>query len=122
MATLENQAGKFIAPTPESGSATLAKVELPENLRAFITDPAGDDSYPIVTYTWMLLYQKYDAPNKAIALEAMIQFGLTTGQEQAAQLGYIPLPQNVREKVAAAADTISPDFKINLSPAPAESK
>jgi phosphate transport system substrate-binding protein len=121
-AMLENQAGKFIAPGPESGSATLAKVELPENLRAFITDPAGEDSYPIVTYTWMLLYKKYDDPNKAIALEAMIQFGLTTGQEQAAQLGYIPLPQNVREKVAAAADIISPDFKITLPPAPTESK
>jgi phosphate transport system substrate-binding protein len=115
VAALENKAGKFIAPTNESGSATLAQVELPENLRAFITDPSGDQSYPIVTYSWMLLYKKYDDPNKAIAMEAMIQYGLTEGQKQAASLGYIELPPNVRERVAAVADEITPDFKINLA-------
>jgi len=116
MATLENKAGKFVAPNNESGTATLAQVELPENLRAFITDPPGDNSYPIVTYTWMLLYKKYDNPNLAIAMEAMIQFGLTEGQKQAAQLGFIELPPNVRERVAKVADEITPDFQIKLSP------
>jgi phosphate transport system substrate-binding protein len=114
IAALENKAGKFIAPSSASGSAALAQVELPDNLRAFITDPPGDDSYPIVTYSWMLLYQKYDNPNLAIAMEAMIQFGLTEGQKQADALGYIPLPRVVVEKVAAAADQITPDFKINI--------
>jgi phosphate transport system substrate-binding protein len=115
MAALENKAGKFVAPTNESGSATLAQVELPENLRAFITNPPGEDSYPIVTYTWMLLYKKYDDPNKAIAMEAMVQYGLTEGQKQAVDLGYIELPPNVRERVAAAADEITPDFDIKLN-------
>jgi phosphate transport system substrate-binding protein len=44
----------------------------------------------------------------------MIQYGLTQGQEQAAALGYVPLPQTVRQKVADAADDISPDFQIKL--------
>jgi phosphate transport system substrate-binding protein len=114
MAALENKAGKFVAPSNESGSETLAQVELPDNLRAFITDPPGEKSYPIVTYSWMLLYKKYDDPKKAIAMEAMIQFGLTEGQKQASPLGYIELPPNVREKVAAAADTITPDFQIDI--------
>jgi phosphate transport system substrate-binding protein len=117
MAALENKDGQFVAPTNESGTASLAQVELPENLRAFITDPPGADSYPIVTYTWMLLYKKYDNPNLAIALEAMIQFGLTTGQDQAVELGFIALPMNVRERVAAAADEITPDFTINIAEA-----
>jgi phosphate transport system substrate-binding protein len=116
MASLENKAGKFVAPSNESGSATLSQVELPPNLRAFITDPPGEASYPLVTYSWMLLYKKYDNPNLAIAMEAMIQFGLTEGQKQAAQLGFIELPQNVKERIAAAADEITPDFKITLPP------
>jgi phosphate transport system substrate-binding protein len=114
MAALENKDGNFIEPTTESGTATLSQVELPDNLRAFITDPPGPDSYPIVTYTWMLLFREYDDVNKASALEAMIQFGLNEGQKQAVELGYIELPDNVREKVAAAADEISPDFEIKL--------
>lgn len=115
MASIQNKAGEFIAPNDESASKTLANVELPENLRAFITDPEGADSYPIVTYTWILAYKKYDDPNKAIAVEAMIQYGLTEGQKVAPQLGYIPLPANVVEKVAAVADTISPDYTIKVN-------
>jgi phosphate transport system substrate-binding protein len=114
MATLQNKAGKFVEATEESAEATLASVELPANLREFITNPDGENSYPFVTYTWILAYKKYDDPNKAIAMEATIQYNLTKGQEQSAALGYIPLPENVREKVAAAADEISPDYKILL--------
>ncbi|MGK7953961.1 MAG: phosphate ABC transporter substrate-binding protein PstS [Crocosphaera sp.] len=115
MASLENESGNFIEPTDEAASATLDAVTLPENLRAFITDPEGDDSYPIVTYTWILAYDQYDDPQKAIAVEAMIQYALTTGQEQSKQLGYVALPPSVREKVAAAADVISPDYEIKLN-------
>lgn len=115
MASLQNQSGNFIVPTDESAAATLANVKLPENLRAFITDPEGDDSYPIVTYTWMLAYKSYDDPNKAIAVEAMINYGLTEGQKQATQLGYVPLPANVIEKVAAVADQITPDYTIKVN-------
>lgn len=115
MAQLQNKAGKFIAPNQESGAATLASVELPADLRAFITDPEGENSYPIVTYTWILANKKYADPQKAIAMEGMIQYGLTKGQQQSAALGYIPLPPNVIEKVAKAADEISPDYQIKLN-------
>lgn len=115
VAELENSSGNFIAPTDESASATLDAVTLPENLRAFITDPEGDQSYPIVTYTWILAYETYDDPQKAIAVESMIQYTLTEGQEQSKELGYVPLPPSVREKVAAAADVISPDYEIKLN-------
>jgi phosphate transport system substrate-binding protein len=114
MAAIENQAGKFVLPDENTASATLAAVELPANLREFITDPTGENSYPIVTYTWLLVHPKYADKEKAIAVEAMIQYGLTQGQEQAAALGYVPLPQTVRQKVADAADDISPDFQIKL--------
>ncbi len=114
MAALQNKAGNFIEPNEESEKATLAAVELPENLRAFITNPEGEDSYPIVTYTWMMVYQQYDDKNKAIGIEKMVEYGLTKGQEQSAALGYIPLPENVIEKVAAAADQITPDYQIKI--------
>ena len=115
VATLQNSSGNFIVPTDDSASATLDAVTLPENLRAFITDPEGDNCYPIVTYTWILAYENYDDPQKAIAVESMIQYALTEGQEQSKALGYVPLPPSVREKVAAAADVISPDYEIKLN-------
>jgi phosphate transport system substrate-binding protein len=114
-ASLENKAGKFVAPSDQSASKTLEAVELPENFRAFISDPEGDDAYPVVTYTWMIAHKKYDDPAKAKAVEAMIEYGLTEGQKNSAELGYVPLPKNVVEKVATAADQISPDYKISVS-------
>jgi phosphate transport system substrate-binding protein len=113
-ASLENKAQQFVAATPESAAKTLASVTLPENLRTFISDPEGADSYPIVTYTWILVHKKYADAGKAKAVEATIEYALTDGQKIAAELGYVPLPANVIAKVAAAVDQISPGYKISV--------
>lgn len=113
-ASLENKDGKFVVPNDQSASKTLEAVKLPDNLRAFITDPEGAEAYPIVTYTWMLVPKKVSDPEKAKAIEAMVEYGLTDGQKITGELGYVPLPKTVVEKVAAAADQISPDYKISV--------
>jgi phosphate transport system substrate-binding protein len=114
VASLENKAGKFVKPTDESASKTLEAVKLPENLRAFVSDPEGEASYPIVTYTWLLAPKKVADADKAKALEAAIEYGLNDGQKIAAELGYVPLPEAVRKQVATVADQISPDYKIEV--------
>ncbi|MCC3490704.1 MAG: phosphate ABC transporter substrate-binding protein PstS [Microcoleus sp. PH2017_25_DOB_D_A] len=114
-ASLQNKAGTFVTPNDESASAALATVPLPENLRAFIEDPEGASSYPIVTYTWMLVPKTVADPNKAKAIEAMVEYGLNEGQKVSSELGYVPLPASVKEKVAAAADGISADYKIEVA-------
>lgn len=119
VAALENQSGNFIVPSEESASKTLEAVELPANFRAFISDPKGEESYPIVTYTWLLAYENYPDASKAKSMEAMIEYGLTEGQRYSAELGYVPLPPSVVEKVAAAADKLSPDYNITVDKAAA---
>ncbi|MFN6482748.1 MULTISPECIES: phosphate ABC transporter substrate-binding protein PstS [unclassified Nostoc] len=121
-AALENKGGKFVVASEESASKTLASVPLPANLRSFISDPEGADSYPIVTYTWILAYKKYPNAAKAKAIEAAIEYALTDGQKQASALGYVPLPENVITKVAAAADQISPEYKISVASGNSASK
>ena len=107
-ATLENKAGNFVAPSFDAASKTLELVKLPENLVAFISDPEGTDTYPLVTYTWLLAYKEYDDPQKAKALKEVIKWSLTEGQKISKDLGYIPLPENVVSKVEASAETIKP--------------
>ena len=55
-ASLENRAGTFVAPGSESGAAALASAvaDFDDYLRVFVTDPEGEASYPIVTFSWML--------------------------------------------------------------------
>lgn len=105
-AAIENKSGQFVAPTAESGAAALASVELPANLRAWPVDPAAPEAYPITTFTWLLLCKKYDDAAKLKALKDFVTYGLTEGQSFAAQLGYIPLPEAVVSKAAAALDTV----------------
>jgi hypothetical protein len=42
-----------------------------------------------------LLYQKQANTAKGEALQALFNYVVTTGQSEAAQLGYAPLPANV---------------------------
>ena len=97
-----NRANSFVAPTPQSGAAALASVELTENLRALPLDPASPEAYPITTFTWLLLRKKYDDVAKLKALKDFVSYGLTEGQSLATDLGYIPLPEAVVAKANAA--------------------
>ena len=106
MAALQNKAGNFITPTIESGATTLASVNLPENLRAFITDPEGANDYPIASFSWFLIKKNYASADKASLVKAYVTYGLTTGQTVAPELGYITLPDSVVKKVLAALETV----------------
>jgi len=106
MAWLENKAGQFIQPRGDSGMATLLNVEMPENLRIFFPDPDGKDSYPIVTFSWLLLYKHYDDQHKAAALKQYIKWCLTEGQTFNEALGYIRLAPQVIERTMTAVDSI----------------
>jgi len=106
VASVENKSGNFVAPTPESGAAALASVELPDNLRVWPVDPAAPEAYPITTFSWLLLYQKYDDAAKLKALKDFVTYGLTEGQSFAVELGYIPLPEPVVAKANAALASI----------------
>ena len=98
VALLENKEGQFTPPLPANCNAALSSIELPENLRAYVPDPAGAQSYPIVTFTWMLLYKNYADRQKAQALHDLFAWSLTDGQNMAPDLGYVPLPGEVAKK------------------------
>ena len=98
-AALQNKAGEFVVATTASGAVTLATTKFPANLlRAWPSDPDGKDVYPIATFTWLLLYKKYDNTPTAEAVKKFVNFGLTDGQKFAEELGYIPLPKEVVDK------------------------
>lgn len=106
MASLQNKAGKFVAPSGESGSAALSHVKLPPDMRAWLPDPEGDTSYPIATYTWMIFFKKYPDAKKAEALRKLVAYCLKEGQKISDKMGYIPLPANVVEEVLKASENI----------------
>lgn len=108
-AQLQNKAGKFVPGSLQNASVSLSQIQLPANLRAFVPDPTGDRSYPIVSFTWILAYKKYPDAKKAQSLKQVLNWAVskTGGQKFSSDLGYIPLPDNVIQKVTQAINTIS---------------
>ncbi len=106
MAALENKAGKFVAPTLASATSALKGVELPADLRAWVTDPVGDDVYPIVTYTWLLTKKKYDDAAKGAAVKQLLKWCLSDGQKLSESLQYVALPEAITERVGKAVDQV----------------
>jgi phosphate transport system substrate-binding protein len=108
MALLQNHEGVFVKPTAASAAATLASADLPANLRVFVPDPAGAASYPIVTFSWILLPRdSVDSP-KGAAMRELFRWCLSAGQKYGPDLGYVPLPPAVTARALAALDTAPP--------------
>lgn len=106
VAALQNKAGRFVKPSEETGQLALAEATTAtaDDLRLSVTDPAGDNSYPVVTYSWLLLYKQYADVGKGAAIRDFVTWGLSMGQGYGGELGYIPLPKAVaaRSKEAVA--------------------
>ncbi|MBN3923316.1 phosphate ABC transporter substrate-binding protein PstS [Nostoc sp. NMS4] len=108
VAALENKSGNYITPTPKSVAQTLEAVKLPDdNLIAFVTDPTDAQSYPIVTYSWLLTYHQYPNRVKAQALKNFVNWAVIDGQKSSLELGYIPLSKKVVLQVQSAAKKIA---------------
>lgn len=106
-ALLQNKAGQYVAAGGEGGAQALAAAKLPPDMRLWLSDPEGAKAYPIVTYTWMLFYKKYDDPKKSASIKRMVEYCLTEGQKSSEKLGYLPLPPNVIADVRKAAAAIN---------------
>jgi len=105
-ALLENVSGEFVAAGDAAGMAALSSAEFDgDDLRVWVTDPGDPAAYPIATFTWMLFYDDQDDA-KAAALRDFVEWAVTDGQGMASELGYIPLPDDVVERVRAASATI----------------
>src|SRR5262245_6456653 len=109
MALLQNKSGRFVEPGERSGQAALADnvKQMPETLRLFLPDPDGAESYPIITFSWLLLHERYADRDKVAALKKFVAWGLNQGQALSRDLGYIPLPAEVASLSLAALDRIN---------------
>ena len=102
LAALQNKAGRFVAPNQKSGQAALLTSD-----EGSLIDPPGDSSYPIVTFSWMLLYKKYGDAKTAAAVKDWVTWGLTVGQTIAPGLGYLALPPEKAQLAVQSLDAIT---------------
>ncbi|MCY4235173.1 MAG: phosphate ABC transporter substrate-binding protein PstS [Cyanobacteria bacterium MAG CAR2_bin_4] len=104
-AALQNKDGNYVKPSAETAAEGLSKIVLDERLRGTDANPAGENSFPIVSLTWVLAYQTGNGA-KLDALKQTFNYMLSEeAQGISDSLGYVPLPDSVvtRSKAAVAA-------------------
>jgi phosphate transport system substrate-binding protein len=96
-AIVQNSAGNWITPslTGVTAAAASAASNMPADFRVSITNAPGADSYPLSSFTWLLIYKNETDKEKGQAIENFLKWCLTTGQQFAAPLDYAPLPPAV---------------------------
>ena len=99
---LQNRAGNFVKANSETSAAGLAKIVLDDKLRGADPNPAGANAYPIVSLTWILAY-----PESKTGVKETLRYMLSEkAQSVSDSLGYVPLPESLRQKSLAAVDSI----------------
>lgn len=107
-AYLQNKSGVFVEPSIKTTSAAAAGAvkNMPADYRISLVNQPGKDSYPIVGFTWLLIYEHQKDAVKGKKLVEFLKWELHKGQKMAAPLLYAPLPESVAKMVEKTIETI----------------
>jgi len=104
--SVKNSSGNFVKAdlAGVSAAAAAAAKTMPDDFRVSITDPPGKTAYPIASFTWLLIPEKFSDAAKRDAIKGFLTWMLADGQNYAEQLSYAKLPKEVvaKEKKALA--------------------
>jgi phosphate transport system substrate-binding protein len=92
-----NRAGKAVQPTTETFQAAAANADWTHapGFYLILTDQPGEKSWPITASTFILMHK--EPADKAASGEALkfFKWAFANGSKMAAELDYIPMPDNV---------------------------
>ena len=94
---VKNAAGVFVKASLAAVSAAAAGAakEMPEDFRVSITNAPGKSAYPISSFTWLLIPEKFSDAAKRDAIKGFVKWMLADGQTYAENLSYAKLPKEV---------------------------
>lgn len=95
-AQVENREGNFVLPAMDTFYAAIQNAQWSKenDFYALIAYPKGKDSYPIVAATFILLPREEIVKNRDIV--AFFEYAFKYGDEEAIELGYVPLPDSTK--------------------------
>lgn len=98
---LQNKAGRFVAPTMDTFRSTAANATWDESQGFYmvLTDQAGDNSWPIMGVSYILVHRNQANSEKSFAMMNFFDWCFRQGQDLAIDLHYVPIPPNVYDRV-----------------------
>lgn len=101
---VQNSTGAFITPTAANFQAAAASADWAkaDSYYLVITNAPGATAYPISATVFILMYQTPKNPARSAAALEFFRWALDKGQDQAAQLDYVPLPSTLVTQIEAS--------------------
>jgi phosphate transport system substrate-binding protein len=100
---VKNASGEFVKASLDGVTAAAASVKsMPADFRVSITNAPGKESYPISSFTWLLIPMQSKDAAKGKIISDFLVWMLDNGQKMTAELTYAPLPDSVSAKVKDA--------------------
>ena len=110
-AAIRNAAGQYVQPSIEAVTAAAAGVaqKLPANsdYRISIVNAPGAQSYPISSFTWILVYKNQPNAEKGKKLLEFLRWALHDGEQSASSLDYAPLPAALVTRLDSTLTTLT---------------
>jgi phosphate transport system substrate-binding protein len=104
---LQNRAGKFVHPSETSFKAAASGADWEKSFHQILTDQPGDESWPITAATFIVMHKKQDKSAQAAAALNFFAWAFADGDAQALNLGYVPMPQAVKDIVMQSWQSIT---------------
>jgi phosphate transport system substrate-binding protein len=98
-ALLQNKEGKFVTPSEESFKAAAAGANWNQSFYQILTDQPGQAAWPITSATFILMHKNQDKPAQAQASLKFFQWAYKSGDQTAAALDYVPMPDSVKDVI-----------------------
>jgi phosphate transport system substrate-binding protein len=103
-ALLKNREGNFVKPDADNfmAAAANAKWDADKGFYEILTNEPGKDSWPITGATFILVYKNQDNAESAKEVLKFFDWAYANGDKMAAELDYIPMPDNVVKMISDA--------------------
>jgi phosphate transport system substrate-binding protein len=102
VASIQNQAGRYVEPSPASAAAAIAAFSdaLSKDARTPVVDPpaAAASAYPISGISFVLIRQDRPDADQQRAIKDFLAYAISTGQGSAEELYYAKLPDLVQQQ------------------------
>jgi phosphate transport system substrate-binding protein len=94
---LKNRDGVFVQPDDKTFQAAAAYADWKNapGFREILTNEPGKDSWPITASSFILMHKVQADPAKAKEVLNFFDWAFKNGQKLAAELDYVPMPDNV---------------------------
>jgi phosphate transport system substrate-binding protein len=100
---IRNASGNWVKASIDGVTEAAASIKnMPADFRISITNAPGANSYPISSFTYLLIPTQPKNMTNEKVLRDMLSWILKSGESEASSLSYAPLPQNVADKALKA--------------------